>query len=222
MRIKTELNIKDIILNCKTALEEKHVNPSEIETLFNQLDSVVRQDIFKHFSSGQKLIYSFDKVSLIFRRHFDIARNPELKIRKFEGGLPDNIEEQTFIKQLLAIQDIAPEERERIERFTRFRLLLESNISKWVDEGQLTSEEVETFENDMILKWDDEFRAAYRGKSDPREYIDISNKILKSMRDKNLEISGQKLLSDMVHGGFYSLSDRPLIGWLKDWEKRYK
>jgi hypothetical protein len=101
-------------------------------------------------------------------------------------------------------------------------LLLESNISKWVDEGQLTSEEVETFENDMILKWDDEFRAAYRGKSNPSEYIDISNMILKSMRDKNLEISGQKLLSDMVHGGFYSLSDRPLIGWLKDWEKRYK
>lgn len=222
MRIKTELNINNIVSNCKTALEEKHVNPSQIDTLFNQLDSIVRQDIFKHFSSGEKLIYSFDQISLKFRRYFDIANNPELKIRKFEGGLPDNLEDQTFIKQLLDIEDIEHTEKEFIEQFTRFRLLLESNLSKWVDEGQLTSEEIDTFEREIILKWETEFRAAYRGKSDPSAHIDISNDILKSMRDKEIAISGQTLLTEMAHGSLYSLSDRPLIGWLKDWKERYR
>ncbi len=220
--IKSELNVANIIDQCKTALEEKDVNPREIDNLFNQLDSVVRQDIFKNFSDNKKLIYSFEERSRKFRRYFDIANNPELKIRKFEGGLPDRIEEQTFIKQLLDIEDINLSEQEIIQNYTRYRIMLESNLSNWVAEGQLTSEEIGIFEDDIFRQWETEYRSSYRGKGNPDEYIDIAHNILKAMRSKALSISGQKLLSDMSHGSLYSLSNRPVIGWLKDWKEKYK
>ena len=220
--IKSELNVANIINQCKTALEEKDVNPREIDNLFNQLDSVVRQDIFKNFSDNKKLIYSFEERSRKFRRYFDIANNPELKIRKFEGGLPDRIEEQTFIKQLLDIEDINLSEQEIIQNYTRYRIMLESNLTNWVAEGQLTSEEIVIFEDDVFRQWETEYRSSYRGKGNPDEYIDIAHNILKAMRSKALSISGQTLLSDMSHGSLYSLSNRPVIGWLKDWKEKYK
>jgi len=220
--IRVELEIDRIIQKCKTSLEEKDVNPKEIDNLFNQLDSVVRQDIFNNFSNEKKLTYSFEERKIKFRRHFDIANNPNLKIRKFEGGVPDSLEQQTFIKQLLDIEDITLDEKEVIQNFTRFRLMLETNISIWVSEGELTSEEIRTFEEEIFRQWETEYRASYRRKSNPDEYVDIAHDILKAMRDKEMSISGQKLLSDMSHGGLYSLSNKPIIGWLKDWEEKYK
>ena len=136
--------------------------------------------------------------------------------------MPDSLEQQTFIKQLLDIEDITLDEKEVIQNFTRFRLMLETNISTWVSEGELTSEEIRTFEEEIFRQWETEYRASYRRRSDPDEYVDIAHDILKAMRDKELSISGQKLLSDMSHGGLYSLSNKPVIGWLKDWEEKYK
>ena len=220
--IKAELEIENIIQQCKTALEEKDVNPKAIDTLFNQLDSVVRQDIFKSFSINKKLIYSFEQRKRMFRRYFDIANNPNLKITKFEGNLPDSLVKQTFIKQLLDIEDINLDEKEIIENYSRYRLMLESNLSRWVTEGELTSEEIREFEEEVLRLWETEYRSSYRGKKNPDEYVDIANTILKAMRNKELSISGQKLLSDMSHGGLYCLSNKPIIGWLKEWGEIYK
>lgn len=220
--IKSELNINNIIEQCRIALEEKEVNPREIDNLFNQLDSVVRRDIFNNFSNSKKLIYSFEDKKRKFRRYFDIANNPELKIRKFEGRLPDRIEDQTFIKQLLDIEDIEQNEQEIILNYTRYRLTFETNLSDWVNEGQLTSEEIRIFEDEIFNLWQTEYRASYRRKSNPDEYVDIAHKVLKALRDKELFISEQRLLSNMSHGSLYSLSNKPLIGWIKDWEVRYK
>ncbi|WP_299072483.1 ABC-three component system protein [uncultured Paraglaciecola sp.] len=220
--IKSDLQVDSIIDKCKTALEEKDVNPKSIDHLFNQLDSVVRQDIFTNFSNSKKLIYSFEERSRKFRRYFDIANNPELKIQKFDGGLPDSIDEQTFIKQLLDIEDIDLSEQEIIQNYTRYRLMLESNLANWVEEGLLTSEEINIFEDEIFRQWETEYRSSYRRKDNPEEFIDIAHKILKAMRDKELSISGQKLFSDMSHGSLYSLSNKPTIGWLKNWEEKYK
>ena len=220
--IKAELEVENIIQQCKTVLEEKDVNPKEIDGLFNQLDSVVRQDIFKNFSSSKKIIYSFEQRRRKFRRYFDIANNPNLKITKFEGSLSDSLEEQVFIKQLLDIEDISLDEKEIIENYSRYRLMLESNLSTWVTEGELTCEEVIAFEEDIYRRWETEYRASYRGKNNPDEYIEIAHTILKALRNKELSISGQTLLSDMSLGGVYSLSNKPIIGWIKDWEKKYK
>ncbi len=220
--IKYDLQVDRIIEQCKTALEEKDVNPKSIDSLFSQLDSVVRQDIFINFSNSKKLIYDFEEKTRKFRRYFDIANNPELKIQKFDGGLPDSIEEQVFIKQLLDIEDIDLSEEEIIQNYTRYRLMLESNLSNWVEEGQLTSEEIKIFEDEIFRQWETEYRSSYRKKGNPEEYIDIAHQILTAMRNKELSISGQKLLSDMSHGSLYSLSNKPSIGWLKDWEDKYK
>lgn len=220
--IKSDLKIDRIIEKCKTALEEKDVDQKSIDSLFNQLDSVVRQDIFINFSNSKKLIYTFEERARKFRRYFAIANNPELKIQKFDGGLPSRIEEQIFIKQLLDIEDIDLGEEEIIQNYTRYRLMLESNLSNWVEEGLLTSEEIKVFEDEIFRQWETEYRSSYRKKDSPDEYIDIAHRILKAMRDKELSISGQKLLSDMSHGSLYSLSNKPIIGWLKNWEEKYK
>lgn len=220
--IRSELDVGNIVERCKVALEEKEVNPKEIDNLFNQLDSIVRQDIFKNFSSSKSLIYSFEEKKRKFRRYFDIANNPDLKIRKFEGALPDKLEDQVFIKQLIDIEDVYNDEQEIIQNYTRYRLTFETNLSDWVHEGQLTSEEIDIFKKEIFLMWETEFRAAYRKKNDPSEYPDIAHKVLQALRDKKFYMSEQLLLTNMTHGSLYSLSNKPMIGWLKGWEEVYK
>ncbi|WP_174168590.1 ABC-three component system protein [Pseudoalteromonas sp. JC28] len=220
--IRCDLNVDEIVNKCKTVLEEKDVNPKSIDSLFSQLDSVVRQEIFQNFSENKSVTYSFEERSRKFRRYFSIANNPDLKIHEFEGGLPDSIEEQIFIKQLIDIEDVELSEQEIIQNYTRYRLMLESNLSHWVEEGQLTSEEIKVFEDEIFRLWEMEYRSSYRKKNNPDEYTDIAHKILIEMRRKELSISGQKLRSDMGHGSLYSLSNRPIIGWIKGWQDKYK
>jgi len=221
-QVSFELDEDDIIQKCKNEIRSDKIPENKIEDVYRDVDSAIREDNFIDVKSGKKIEVTYDDFLLKYRRHYDLARSPSLTIRPFSGTMPDQLEDQVFIQQLLEIQDIQSDDIEAISEFTRFRLKLNSNIDEWIQRGEITDGEVESLKEEAVSQWKNEFRASYRAETVEPSYNAKGLSILDLLRKSNLEVDGQKLGADMSNGEFYELANTPIIGWRKDWEKYKK
>jgi hypothetical protein len=218
-KITFELGEDEILQNCKDAIETKLIPKNKVDDVFAKIDSRIREDNFIEIKTGNKIQISFEDFQKKYSKYFNNTRTEKLQIVPLTMSLPDKLENQTFIKQLLEINDIKNDDIDLIAQFTRFKLKLENNIAKWHTEGEITIEEIDSYRDEAILKWSNKFRAL-TNKSDFNDNSSLD--IINHLREENLSIDGQELGAELSNGEFYYLSDIPKIGWKKDWEKHKK
>lgn len=217
-----ELGVNEIIKRCKNAIIEKQVPDNAVDQLFSDLDSRIKQDNFIAIRAGEKIVISFEDFRRRYGRYFEIARNPELKVVRNYEPLPSALKEQTFIKQLIDIGEIQEEnDEELMAKYTQFMMMVKNSLECWHQKGDLTSEEIDGFNREAKLRWENKFRAKYnrRNTKDPN---DIALELLDELRTERLNISSQQMETDFSNGEYYYLSDKPEIGWQQDWEGKYK
>lgn len=216
------LDDDDIITKCKEAIKSKMIPQNKIEQAFAMIDSNLRSDNFLQIKDRVKIEISFDEFYKKYRRHFDILRNDTLIVQEYKGALPDSLEDQVFIKQLLEIGFVESGDFEQISRLTRFKLKLINNLEDWQRDGEITKEELDRFKNNAFNLWDTQFRLEHVGSIAEEEYNKKGIEVLRNVLKQSLNFTGQELDVDLCNGKFYSLSDEPIIGWRKDWGKHKK
>jgi len=152
-KIHLEHDVEDVITLCKESIAEHHVPGDRVEQLFRDLDSQIRQDNFISIKNGEKIIISFSDFSKKYRRFFDLARNPDLKISEYHESLPANLKDQIFIRQLTDIGDFPKDDVEYMSDCTRYMLTVKTNLLRWQLDGDLTSEEVAKFNGEAKMRW---------------------------------------------------------------------
>lgn len=217
-----DLGHDDVIQKCKTAIKERMIDDSKIDEVFSGLDSRLRSENFSMVKAREKIIISFDDFYQNYRVYFDRARNGKLAIKKFSGNLPDNLEDQKFIRQLVDIEDISPDDNEAMAEFTRHLLYMQNSIDEWYKNGDITQEEINELKIEAKTRWKNEYHKAYRTQCDEDEINKKALCILDAMKKEKLPIAYQELPTDMSNGQFYDLSNKPEIGWHRDWENKYK
>jgi hypothetical protein len=90
---------------------------------------------------------------------------------KNKGVLPDKLEDQIFIRQLLEIGFVEIGDFEYISRLTLFKLKLLNNLEAWKREGEITDIEIKRFKENAYNLWDTEFRLHNMGDFSEEEYI---------------------------------------------------
>ncbi|MQY49522.1 hypothetical protein GAO09_26150 [Rhizobiales bacterium RZME27] len=216
------LGKNEIIDLCKTSIAEKQIHLSRIDDVFNAVDSEVRQNSFVTVKAGGKIILSFDEFNQKYRRHFDKARSGTLLFRQFPPLLPENLSEQTFIKQLVDIDDIAADNTEFHTKFTTRRLHFRDNLERLIQDGDITQSDVDDLEDEAATMWEGKFLEVYPGLRVCGDEGASARAIVGHLRQRRLSLASQELPIPMSNGGFYDLSDRPVIGWLTNWKDRYK
>lgn len=220
-RLEFALGKDEIIDECKQSIAAKQIDASRIDEVFSSVDSHVRQDSFAAVKAGKKISINFDQFTGRYRRHFDKARSGLLPFKEIPAELPENLSEQTFIRQLIDIDDLEDGDVEAMAQFTTRRLHFRDNMERLIQDGLITQSEIDELLEDATLMWEGKFREAYpptRTKSD--ETVSARG-ILSDLRQKKLTLASQNLPMAMSNGGFYDLSDRPVIGWLSNWKDRY-
>jgi hypothetical protein len=220
-KIHLEHDVEDVIMLCKESIAEHHVPDDRVEKLFRDLDSQIRQDNFISIKNGEKIIISFSDFSKKYRRFFDLARNPDLKISEYHESLPANLKDLIFIRQLTDIGDLSKDDVEDMSDYTRYMLTVKTNLLRWQSDGDLTSEEVTKFNGEAKMRWQNRFRAVHREK-DKNDGIALALKVLDEIRMEKLMLGSQYMGTEFSNGEYYYLSDIPEIGWLLDWETKYK
>lgn len=215
-KITFELGEDEILQNCKDAIETKLIPKSKVDDVFAKIDSRIREDNFIEIKTGNKIQISFEDFQKKYSKYFENGRRKRLETVPLTIDLPNKLESQIFIKQLLEINDIEIDEIDLMAKFTRFKLSLENNIAHWYKEGEITIEEINSYRDEAKLKWFNKFRALSK-KSDFNDEFSLD--IINYLREEKLKIDGQELSMELSNGEFYYLSDIPEIGWKKDWEK---
>jgi hypothetical protein len=218
-RMYFELGEDDIIRKCKTAIRAHMVSANKIDEVFAGIDSAVREDNFINIKNGKKIVITFEEFYAKYKKYYELSRNGSLTVTPFLGLLPEKLESQVFIQQMLEIGDVPLSDIESIAKFTRFRLKIKNNIERWLHQGELTIQEVESLERDAINQWENEFRKTYRQSVNETEFNDKGLSVLDELRGKTLRLAGQDMDAELSNGEFYELSNSPCIGWRKDWEK---
>jgi len=215
------LGLDEIIAQCKESILEKQIHPSRVDDVFHVVDSKLRANSYETVKAGRKISFSFEQFNHEYRRDFDKARSAGFVIRDLTPALPANLSDQTFVKQLVDIDDISIDDVDFLTKFTTRLLNFRDNVERWIQDGDITQSDVDELEEEAAVQWEGHFLASYPGRRPPTDEAAAARVIVQELRKVRLLLASQELPVRMSNGGFYELSDRPVIGWLHNWKDRY-
>ncbi len=213
-RINFKLNTDNLIENCKQAIRAKMIPEKEINRVFGEVDSKVRQENYKKIKNKEKIVISFETFHKQYQRYFNLSRDNSLQFTDDKFELPKSLNSQEFIKRLIEIKEITEDDFEDILEFTTFKMRIESQILFWESEGYIVQKEIDEFKNNAIALWKNKFKKLFRiMKSNPNANDDflISQSLLDELREVELNISHQAIGLERSNGQYYSFLDHKQI-----------
>lgn len=218
-RVRFELGFDDIIDKVKNSIREKIIEKEKIDAVFERLDSRISTDNFLAVKNGGALSVSFEEFVTKYGKIFEDARSTKLVPYRFQPAVPDDIFSQKFIRRLIEIGALSEDQSERAVEYTRQKILLSTNLEKWIQEGNVVGDEVDDFHNEAFSRWDNEFYGLFNKCADISEVIDSALNLLRTLRRERFKLSGTELDTRLSNGELYYLSDIGRIGWHRDWAK---
>ena len=234
-KLTIETGVDEIIKRIKNKLLELYRENHIVETIYDSLYSNLQLSKYLEIKSGQKFEITFDDFNKKFGKCFKVSTGVQkLPTRNFPILLPENPEEQIFIKQLLDVGEIQAGSQDVI-KYTTLMLKFLRHYTYWSDEENfILFSEAEDFKKDSISRWDNEFKGKYRQierkissgttiESLESEIKDLSIGLVEYIRRLDLSIGDYLPLGvDFTNGHYYLLSNKLEIGWHFDWQNKYK
>lgn len=234
-KISIETGVDEIIERIKNKLLALYRENHIVETIYDSLYSNLQLSKYLEIKSGQKFEITFDDFNKKFGKCFKVSTGVQkLPTRNFPILLPENPEEQIFIKQLLDVGEIQTGSQDVI-KYTTLMLKFLRHYTYWSDEENfILFSEAEDFKRDSISRWDNEFKAKYRQierkissgatiESLESEIKNLSIELVEYIRRLDLSIGDYLPLGvDFTNGHYYLLSNNLEIGWHFDWQNKYK
>ncbi|MGV8964031.1 MAG: hypothetical protein ACOH2V_11720 [Candidatus Saccharimonadaceae bacterium] len=234
-KLTIETGEDGIIDKIKKRILEKYYQENLVEPIFESLSSNLNSAKYLDIKDGQRFEISGEDFGKRFGKCFKVATDfKPLPKREFPVLLPDDLESQIFIKQLLDIGEVQTGSND-IRNYTTQMLKFLNHFTYWSEEENfILLTEIEEFKNNSIQIWINEFKAKYRqierqintGSAIEDLEVEIKNlgvDLVDYIRKQDLSIPGFSALGvEFSNGHYYALSDKLEIGWHFDWGNKYK
>lgn len=232
MKIQLDLNQDNLIKRIKDRLLEKIHFAEKVEDVYSTLHSALRDKNYLDVKVGKKLVTSFADFTGQFRNCFKLGLSSVLPKRDLPILLPENKEDQLFIKQLIDIGDVLPEDEEKIIELTTHMLKFINNYTYWETNDGLLPSQKQDFQRNSRIIWKNSFDRVYRrivkkmNQGEPLIHLDDEIKeaaleCLDEMKKQLLTIDETMLDTELSNGHFYFLTEESSIGWHFSWKTRY-
>lgn len=217
LKLRFQLNEDEITERIRRSISEKFIEDGEVNNVFARLDSNIREDNFIDTKAGKPICISYEQFMIRYRKIFTSSRNKKLAYFNYKPVMPDNLLNQRFVAQLLHIGDVDDTELEIIAEYTAQKLRLARNLAEWHQSGQLVSDEISQFHDEVRLRWQNLYRAKFRRAQLSSNLLATAIELLDVMRGSQFKIVGEELNTELSNGELYHLSDTDVIGWHPDW-----
>lgn len=232
-RIKFESTDEDLIQSIKRRLLEKIPIPERIDDVYRALHSELRDTNYLNTKAGTRNVYTFEDYMRRFGKCYKVGISLKLPMRELSYVLPDNPEDQLFVRQLVDIGDLDEKEKELIIEYTTYMLQMLNNMKEWDRAGDFLSSDRERLNRTSSFIHQTQFKQVYRTikqeikKGKTINELDDEIKagalnLLDEMRKQVLKFEDTDFTPELSHGHFYLLTEEGRIGWHLDWENRYK
>ncbi|MGU8570028.1 hypothetical protein ACV3R5_05740 [Clostridium perfringens] len=234
-RLNFTLGFDDLVDKIKKQIISKHVDGRKVNEIFERCIGILSIWKYENIKSGERVFISFEEIDKKIKHCFIYGRSDKLPRNLTKNiELPDKLEEQNFIKELIEIEDLEFGESIQMAKYTTYRLKLESMLEEWIQENYLTESDKNDFLDEIISIWTTAHKhwhiksnRAIKKKNlddDDLQELCIENALecLYELRNKTLEIKGENLNTNESNGAFYHLSEKEELGWNLKWERIYK
>ena len=218
-QLKLDLNLGNLLDECRKELKSKMVRNENIEDVFLHILGALKKEHYEKLSQRRKFSISFDDYYSKYGGFYDAGRQ-KLYEKDYECDLIE-FHNQIFMKQLIDIGDVKQDDLNKQIKLTQYKYNALNNVISWVRNGAVTEDEKNKFEESAMLDWENEFEFRYKDDTPEEEYVKIGKEILHAIRSKKMELNGSSFSTPFSNGTFYYLADEPRIGFRKDWEEKY-
>lgn len=233
LKLTMETGTDDIINKIKDRIYEHCHQKDVIDSIFDSLSSNLNMAKYLDIKDRKKFEITFDEFNKKFGKCFHVAyKDKPLPKRCFSIVFPENLEEQTFIKQLLDIEDITSGDPQIVD-YTTYMLQAMNHFEYWIEQNFILPTEIDEFHKEAILKWKNEFRSKYRYVEQKiksgcsiidleTDIKEVGVQLIDFLRKENLILAENVLSTELSNGYYYLLSNTPEIGWHYGWKHKYK
>ena len=231
-RLSFSLDEDKIVDDIKKRIESRFMitQTGQIQVIYECILANLKTKTYQAISQGKRSVsYNFDTVKSMLSPCIHPDGNKVIIRRNITLDLPENLAEQNFIKQLIDIGDIQAGDKDLIEQYTKFKLLMAYNLREWEQDNELLPTMMEEFILDCITKWRNchrryhrDFTASGVGAIAEAQLKTAAQNCIDEIRTISLFVTTVPLDTNFSNGQFYHLNDSNLIGWIYDWETRYK
>lgn len=232
LKVRVDVNEDDLIDRIKWRILEKIYDERKVDDVYSCLLATLHTSNYLTIKGERKVEYSFDDFMKHFGGCFKKGLSSKLPIKELPPRLPDKIEDQLFIKQLVDVGDIYPNDSERMIELTTHMLKYFNNLKSWETEYGLMQPEIERFTNNAKLLWKNQFKKVYRtveakifaGQEIDELEEDIRNAALTCLdyiREQVLKMDETELDIELSNGHYYAQTEDRKIGWHYAWENKY-
>jgi len=212
----------------------KSIQENKIDKVYSSLFTELKDNKFIKVFKREKTKLTAEQVHKICKRSFNRAFDRTLSIdRSFENKIPSDINDHTFIKQLIDIEYLFEDDIDKIREMHIKRLGATNSLwSARNIEGDIDKTDLINIEKNCFDKWKLEFdlsgidirRKLFKNKAIISEEESISAGLLCFINISRFELKYDSIQFDqeMTLGYFYDMSDEPRIGWRHDWNEKYK
>jgi len=224
LKIRFELGIEDIIQTIRKSIREKIIPEDRVHEVFERLDSNIRKDNFIAIRNGHQIVISFEQFDNKYRSVFECVRSKKLPANNFHPVISGNFLAERFICQLIRIGEISPGDEDQIIKYATEKIRLATSLQKWLDDGYLVTDQIDSFHDEACSIWANAFRTAFRRRETlgENEILQRAIDLVDKLREQSLSLDGELLSISLSNGELYNLSDIPRIGWHPDWDKEFK
>lgn len=195
---------------------------------FNSSNAIVlRETLYGRVSdmlTGTELVFTLESFHDAFGELFTKVKERKFVPKNREVRIPLEALNQTFIKQLLDIDDVLAQNKEDIKELTLLKLRFENDYNDALVVGD--NDDRILFENDVKFRWKKHHRKYNLGINDATALEDAkraARQVIDEVRKEHLLFDQDALNETSSNGCFYYFSDgeKPKIGWRYDWKEKY-
>ncbi len=203
-------------------IRAKMVPIEYVDDVLNQLYAQLKKDFFKKVQDRQHQVITFDEWTKKYSGVFFTYRTTLLPFREYHPTLPERLEDQVFVKELLEIGafDLSrDDELAEIAELTQFYLNVQLQLDDWYDEGKITLDQLNRFHQDAMLTWKRIHRSSHQS-----TVIDLSQDHSNALScfyaviKERLKILSAELGLALSNGEFIKLANEKKIGWKYNWK----
>lgn len=234
-KLLIETDNDGIIQKIKNRLLEKYYLSDLVEPIFESLSSNLNMAKYLDIKERKKFEISSEDFAKRFGKCFKVLTEIKpLPRREFPILLPDDLENQIFIKQLLDIGEIKTGSN-YIRDYTTQMLKFLNHFTYWSEEENfILLTEAVLFKENSVQIWTNEFKAKYRKVGQKieeglcvddleDEIKNLGIELVDYIRKQDLSIPGFTSIGiEFSNGHYYALSNNLEIGWHFDWGNKYK
>lgn len=188
---------------------------------------VLREVLYGRVSdmlTGNELEFTLETFHKTFGELFTKVKERKFVPKNRKVTIPIEPRRQTFIRQLVDIDDVMAQTKDDIEDLTLQRLQFENDYNDALAVGD--SDDRALFEKDVKARWKKHYRTQNNGisaVSAPADVEQAARNVLEKVRGEHPMFDQDELNETSSNGCFYYFSDgdKPKIGWRYDWKEKY-